>query len=157
MIPYKKIIKKIKSKVNIVDEINDYISLEKLQKNYMSLSPFIDEKTPSFFVSPSKQIFKCFASGNGGDVIEFVKSYIGLTHKECILYLTQKYQINQHTGKDNNGLFVVSAGTEIHDRYKIENKLEKLIIDKYNIKDKNLINQKIKELKKNKNYDTKRI
>ena len=146
MIEYKKCIKRIKNKVNIVDEINDYISLEKSRTNYMALSPFIDEKSPSFFVSPSKQIFKCFASGNGGDIIEFVESYIGLTHKQCILYLTRKYKIWQHNGEDNNGIFVATAGDEIHDRAKIDYKLEQLLMKKHNIKNKDVINKKIKEL-----------
>jgi len=67
-------VKRIKKNINILDVIGNDISLKKSGDNYQGFSPYVKEKTPSFFVSPRKQIFKCFASGNGGDVIEYIKS-----------------------------------------------------------------------------------
>ncbi len=67
-----KIIDEIKNLIDIVDVIGDFVSLKKSGQNYKALSPFTNEKTPSFFVSPSKGIFKCFSSGKGGDAISFI-------------------------------------------------------------------------------------
>ncbi len=58
--------------VDIVKTIGDYVSLKKAGANYKGLSPFADEKTPSFVVSPVKQMFKCFSTGFGGDGISFI-------------------------------------------------------------------------------------
>ena len=67
------VIQEIKDRSDIVEVVGDFVSLKKSGSNYKALSPFTDEKTPSFFVSPSKQIFKCFSTGKGGDAIEFLK------------------------------------------------------------------------------------
>jgi len=83
----------IKEQIDIVDVVGDFISLKKSGSSYKALSPFSSEKTPSFFVSPSKQIFKCFSSGKGGDAIEFVMLIDGLTYVEALKYLAKKYGI----------------------------------------------------------------
>ena len=67
------VVDKIKSEVDIVDFISEYIHLKKSGTNYMGLCPFHSEKTPSFSVSPSKEIFHCFGCGEGGDAISFLK------------------------------------------------------------------------------------
>ena len=66
------VLEKIRSQVDIVDLISDYIPLKKSGSNYMGLCPFHNEKTPSFSVSPTKGIFKCFGCGAGGDHISFI-------------------------------------------------------------------------------------
>ena len=86
-------IEEVKQRLDIVEVIGDFIQLKKAGANYKALSPFVDEKTPSFFVSPSKEIFKCFSSGKGGDAISFVMEYDGLSYLEAIKYIAEKYGI----------------------------------------------------------------
>ncbi len=88
-----KTIDDIKNQVDIIDVIGDFVSLKKSGQNYKALSPFTNEKTPSFFVSPSKGIYKCFSSGKGGDAISFIMEYDGLNYIEAIKYLGKKYGI----------------------------------------------------------------
>ncbi|OEK04057.1 DNA primase [Roseivirga misakiensis] len=86
-------IQDIKNRIDIVDVIGDFVSLKKVGGNYRALSPFTNEKTPSFYVSPSKEIFKCFSTGKGGDAISFVMEVEGINYIEALKYLAQKYGI----------------------------------------------------------------
>jgi DNA primase len=86
-------IQEIKNKIDIIDVIGDFVSLKKVGSNYRALSPFTNEKTPSFYVSPSKEIFKCFSSGKGGDAISFVMEVEGINYIEALKYLANKYGI----------------------------------------------------------------
>lgn len=74
----------IKEKINIVDYISRYVSLTKRGKNYVGLCPFHSEKTPSFTVSESKQIFYCFGCHTGGDLLEFLKKYLKLDYIQIL-------------------------------------------------------------------------
>ncbi|WP_340074509.1 DNA primase [Leptobacterium sp. I13] len=69
---------------DIVQVVGHFITLKKEGANYKAKSPFVDEKTPSFVVSPVKQIFKCFSTGQGGDAIKFVKLYKNLSFIEAV-------------------------------------------------------------------------
>jgi len=69
-----KTVDEVKSRLDIVDVIGDFVNLKKSGQNYKGLSPFTNEKTPSFFVSSSKGIYKCFSSGKGGDAIRNASS-----------------------------------------------------------------------------------
>jgi DNA primase len=84
----------VKSRVDIVDVISDFISLKKSGANYKALSPFTSEKTPSFFVVPAKGIFKDFSSGKGGDAVTFVMEHEGMNYVEAIRYLAKKYGVD---------------------------------------------------------------
>ena len=77
----------------IEEVIEDFVSLKKAGSNYKALSPFTTEKTPSFFVSPAKQIFKCFSSGKGGNAVSFLMEHEKLTYPEALRYLAKKYNI----------------------------------------------------------------
>ncbi len=77
-------IDEIRSKVDIVDLINVYVPLKKSGKNYVGLCPFHEEKTPSFVVSPGKQIFHCFGCGKGGDAIKFIQEYKNISFVEAV-------------------------------------------------------------------------
>lgn len=96
---YQKLLEEIKSKIDIVDFISEYINLSKTGQNYRALCPFHPEKTPSFFVSPSKQIFHCFGCGKGGDVLSFLMEYEKLSFIEALSILATKagieFQVNK--------------------------------------------------------------
>ncbi len=86
-------IDEVKNRLDIVDVISDFISLKRSGQNYKALSPFNNEKTPSFFVVPAKGIFKDFSSGKGGDAITFVMEHEGMSYLEAIRYLAKKYGV----------------------------------------------------------------
>ena len=77
----------------VEEVISDFISLKKTGANFKGLSPFTNEKTPSFIVSPSKQIWKDFSSGKGGNVIAFLMEHEQFNYPEAIRYLANKYNI----------------------------------------------------------------
>jgi DNA primase len=78
---------------DIVEVISDFITLKKSGTNYKGLSPFSNEKTPSFMVSPAKGIFKDFSSGKGGNVVGFLMEHEKLSYPEALRYLANKYNI----------------------------------------------------------------
>lgn len=80
----------IKSKLDIVDIISEYISLRPAGSNFRALCPFHNEKTPSFMVSPDKQIYHCFGCGKGGDLISFVMGMEGLDFVEALKSLAPR-------------------------------------------------------------------
>jgi DNA primase len=86
-------IDKIFATVDIVEVISDFVNLKKSGTNYKGLSPFSNEKTPSFFVSPAKGIFKCFSSGIGGNAVSFIMEHEKLSYPEALRYLARKYNI----------------------------------------------------------------
>lgn len=86
----KDIIEEIKSRCDIVDIISDYMHLEKSGSNYTGLCPFHSEKTGSFMVSKSKQIYKCFGCNAGGDVISFVMRWENVDFMEAVKILARK-------------------------------------------------------------------
>jgi DNA primase len=92
MIP-KDIIEQVKAQIDIVDVISDFVTLKRSGQNYKALSPFVNEKTASFYVVPGKNIFKDFASGKGGDAITFIMEHEGIGYIEAIRYLAKKYGI----------------------------------------------------------------
>jgi DNA primase len=86
-------IEEVKNRIDIVDVISDFITLKKSGQNYKALSPFVNEKTPSFFVVPAKGIFKDFSSGKGGDAFTFVMEHEKIGYAEAIRYLAKKYGV----------------------------------------------------------------
>lgn len=87
-------IEEVKSRMDIQDVVGDFVSLKRSGQNYKALSPFTNEKTASFYVVPSKGIFKDFSSGKGGDSITFVMEHEGMSYLEAIRYLAKKYGID---------------------------------------------------------------
>ena len=86
-------IDKIMDATNIVDVVGEFVTLRKAGVNYKGLCPFHDDKTPSFMVSPSKQICKCFACGEGGTAINFLMKHEQITYPEALRWLAKKYNI----------------------------------------------------------------
>jgi DNA primase len=87
-------IDEVKNRMDILDVIGDFVSLKRSGQNYKAISPFTNEKTASFYVVPSKGIFKDFSSGKGGDGITFVMEHEGMSYLEAIRYLAQKYGVD---------------------------------------------------------------
>ena len=83
-------IEEVRSKTDIVALISGQTNLKKAGRNYLGLCPFHKEKTPSFTVSPDKQIFYCFGCGEGGNVVTFVMKMNSMTFPEAIRYLAEK-------------------------------------------------------------------
>jgi DNA primase len=110
-------IDEVKSRVDIIDVVGDFITLKRSGQNYKALSPFTNEKTASFYVVPAKGIFKDFSSGKGGDAITFVMEHEGMTYLEAIRYLAKKYgvEVKEEAGtqqdlasqSEREGLYIV--------------------------------------------------
>ena len=100
----KETIDKVFEYARVEEVISDFIALKKTGANFKGLSPFTNEKTPSFIVSPSKQIWKDFSSGKGGNVIAFLMEHEQFNYPESIRYLANKYNIEiiETTNKSEN-------------------------------------------------------
>lgn len=96
------VLDEIRDRADIVDLIGEYVDLKRSGSNYMGLCPFHSEKTPSFSVSPSKSIFKCFGCGVGGDVITFIMKRENLNFPEAVEFLAEKYNVRLSEYRDEN-------------------------------------------------------
>jgi DNA primase len=83
-------VEQVRHATDIVDLIGSYVPLKKAGAKYKGLSPFNKEKTPSFFVDPGRQMFKCFSSGHGGDVFKFLMLHENMTFPEAVRRLAQR-------------------------------------------------------------------
>lgn len=88
------LIEEVRTKSDIVDVISGYVRMQKKGSNFFGLCPFHNEKSPSFSVSPSKQIFYCFGCGAGGNVITFLMEYENATFQEAVKMLADRAGIN---------------------------------------------------------------
>ncbi|WP_431163178.1 DNA primase [Flagellimonas beolgyonensis] len=86
----------------VEEVIGDFVQLKKSGSNFKGLSPFTDERTPSFMVSPVKQIWKDFSSGKGGNVVAFLMEHEHFTYPEAIKYLAKKYNIEIEETEQTN-------------------------------------------------------
>ncbi len=86
-------IDRILDAAQIVEVIQEFVPLKKRGVNYLGLCPFHNEKTPSFTVSPSKEIFKCFGCGKVGNAVNFIMEHEHLSYPEALKYLAKKYHI----------------------------------------------------------------
>lgn len=115
-------IEKIFDAVRIEEVIGDFVNLKKSGSNYKGLSPFANEKTPSFMVSPVKQIFKDFSSGKGGNAVTFLMEHEHLTYPDALRYLAKKYNIEieeeavtpeaQQEASERESLYIVNDFAE---------------------------------------------
>jgi len=86
-------IDRIYAAANIVDIVGDYVTLKRRGVNYIACCPFHNEKTPSFVVSPSKGLFKCFGCGKGGNAVTFVMEHEGVSYPEALKTVAKRYGI----------------------------------------------------------------
>ncbi len=84
---------KVKERADIVEVVGDYVQLKKKGQNMWACCPFHGEKTPSFSISPAKQIYKCFGCGKAGDPIQFIMDIEGIGFAEAVRHLAKKYAI----------------------------------------------------------------
>tara|TARA_B100001094_G_scaffold107070_1_gene103092 strand:+ start:14219 stop:16156 length:1938 start_codon:yes stop_codon:yes gene_type:complete len=114
----KNTIDKVFEQSRVEEVIGDFVQLKKAGSNYKALSPFSNEKTPSFVVSPVKQIWKDFSSGKGGNAVAFLMEHEHFTYPEAIKYLARKYNIeieeiqlnneDKEKASERESLFIVS-------------------------------------------------
>ncbi len=120
-------VERIRNAANIVDIVSKYVSLRRAGSSYRGLCPFHDDSTPSFYVSPSRGICKCFACGEGGDVVQFVMKIEQLNYHEALKFLAGMYGIvveeremtdeEKKTQSERESMFAVNqwAGGYFHD------------------------------------------
>ncbi len=104
----KKSIQEVLDAVRVEDVVGDFVSLKRRGVNMIGLCPFHGEKTPSFNVSPVRNIFKCFGCGKGGDAITFLREHDNMSFEDAIRYIAKKYNITLEE--------VELSQTEINDR-----------------------------------------
>ena len=92
MIP-QETIQEIIGKIDIIDIIDSFVKLKRRGANYLGLCPFHNEKSPSFTVSPSKEIYKCFGCGKSGNAITFVMEHEKYSYVEALRWLADRYNI----------------------------------------------------------------
>jgi len=98
----KNTIDKVYDQMRVEEVIGDFVQLKRAGSNYKGLSPFSNERTPSFMVSPVKQIWKDFSSGKGGNAIAFLMEHEHFTYPEAIRYLAKKYHIDIEETEQSN-------------------------------------------------------
>ncbi len=96
---YDSSLEEIKDRIDIVDLISEYVNLKKAGQNWKGLCPFHTEKTPSFTVSPAKQIYHCFGCGSGGDIFTFLVKYENMTFPEVLNVLAKKAGVTLRTSQ----------------------------------------------------------
>src|SRR4249919_195123 len=86
-------IQQILSRIDIIEIVGGFVKLKKRGTNYLGLCPFHNEKTPSFTVSPSKEIYKCFGCGRSGNTISFLMEHEKYSYVEALRWLASKYNV----------------------------------------------------------------
>jgi DNA primase len=125
---------------NIVDVVGEFVTLRKAGVNYKGLCPFHDDTTPSFMVSPSKQICKCFACGEGGTAINFLMKHEQITYPEALRWLAKKYNIDiqekeltdeeKQQQSDRESMFIVNEWAKTYFQDILKNDPDGLAIGK---------------------------
>lgn len=151
-------IEQIKNRIDILDVIGDYVKLKKRGANYLGLCPFHNEKTPSFTVSPVKELYKCFGCGKSGNTITFLMEHNKLSYVEALKWLAERYHVpieetevsaeqvqqqqtadslyilNSHAQKFfSNALFHTEEGRQIALSYLYERDFSDAIIEKFQL------------------------
>src|SRR3982751_1806975 len=86
-------IQQITNRIDIIDVVGEFVKLKKRGANYLGLCPFHGEKTPSFTVSPAKEIYKCFGCGRSGNTITFLMEHEKYSYVEALRWLAARYNV----------------------------------------------------------------
>ena len=150
----KNTIQKVFETALVEEVIGDFVQLKKSGSNFKGLSPFSEERTPSFMVSPAKQIWKDFSSGKGGTVITFLMEHEQYTYPEAIKYIANKYNIEveetqktaEQISEDNEkeSLFLISDYAKNHFKKKLNSEEGKTIALSY-LKERGFNNKTIEK------------
>ncbi|MDR2146535.1 MAG: DNA primase [Tannerella sp.] len=115
---------KIYDAARIVDVVSDFVTLKKRGVNYVGLCPFHDDSSPSFYVSPAKNICKCFACGGGGTSVQFIMNHEQMSYNEALRYLAKKFNIDiqereltdeeKQSQSERDSMMIVNAWAQTH-------------------------------------------
>ena len=106
-------VEEVKQRVDIVDVIAESVVLRKRGKDYVGLCPFHEERTPSFSVSPSKQLYYCFGCGAGGNAVKFLMELGKRSFTDVVVELAQRYQIPIKTLADRKSTRLNSSHSSV--------------------------------------------
>ena len=116
-------VNELKGRIDLFDVISPYVQLKKSGSSWVGLSPFSQEKTPSFYVHPDKGFFKCFSSGEGGDAISFIQKIENLEFAEALEFLAQRFGIPlryaEQSGSRSKPEISRSLKSELYELHKI--------------------------------------
>jgi len=121
-------VEQIREKIDIVSLISEYIPLKKAGRNFNSVCPFHNEKSPSFVVSPERQIWHCFGCGRGGDVYSFIMEYENIEFVEALRMLAKKAGVTLKNGESN---FSSSKKEKIYEINKIASQYYNYVLLKH--------------------------
>jgi DNA primase len=108
-------IEQITNRIDIIDVISEFVKLKKRGANYLGICPFHNEKTPSFTISPSKEIYKCFGCGKSGNTITFLMEHEKYSYAEALKWLAQRYNIEiQETEVSDETKLVQQVAESLH-------------------------------------------
>lgn len=147
-------IAQIKSRIDIVEFLSQYLTVKKSGVNFSAVCPFHNEKTPSFMISPERQTFKCFGCGEGGDVITFFQKIEGLSFPEALKILGERVGVEIRFEKNQDYTKQKAAKEKIYDINLLCAKYFKLMLSKPEgqialkyLKDRGLSQETIDKLK----------
>lgn len=109
----------VRARLNIEDVIGEYVQLKRAGRNFKGLSPFTSERTPSFFVSPEKQIWHDFSSGRGGDVFSFVMEMEGMDFRQALEHLARKAGVDLAQFQSSGNKRVAERKKRLHEAHRL--------------------------------------
>ncbi|MGA1115753.1 MAG: DNA primase [Opitutales bacterium] len=116
-------VNELKGRIDLYDVVSPYVQLKKSGSSWVGLSPFSQEKSPSFYVHPDKGFFKCFSSGEGGDAISFIQKIENLEFTEAIEFLAQRFSIplqySEETGSSAKPAVSRSLKSDLYELHKL--------------------------------------
>ncbi len=116
-------VNELKGRIDLYDVVSPYVQLKKSGASWVGLSPFAQEKTPSFYVHPDKGFFKCFSSGEGGDAISFIQKIENLEFPEALEFLAQRFSVPlryaENPGHSNQPTVSRSLKSELYELHTI--------------------------------------
>ena len=116
-------VNELKGRIDLYDVVSPYVQLKKSGSSWVGLSPFSQEKSPSFYVHPDKGFFKCFSSGEGGDAISFIQKIENLEFPEALELLAQRFGIPIRYAEDSTQVVNPSVSrslkSELYELHKV--------------------------------------